>query len=1304
VDEEEDLQQAEDTAPQQEAAPARQEQEDPIASLGQDIMAEAAPARREDPIASLGQEILSGAQGSQKGEQPSQEGEAPQAEGMLASGARAAAHSVLPGVAGAAAFAPGAAAGAAIGSAFPGPGTIIGGVAGGLLSALGAGTAVSMAQEWLLNKLGFGDEAQQAANLKENPVATGVGSVAGMAATFGVGGAGALAGRVLRGGLIEGDAAQLIGRGVASTVSGGVDLLQTGDPKHAAAVAAGSGVAYNPTSLGQAALRGGEQLVEKLGIGGNAGRKFMTTLANAVHENPKNAEAEASPVTGATVDGAATETPKDPALAREAVQTSGTNTPGGYGSRSATPPPKDGIATGETQNTPVRDGGNKGIYAKDAVPGEEGGATTPAPLGTLNPDIEAVMRPKPEPAPEAPVQQAQQDQAPAPRAAPVDRTMDLIKSLQDAETTRTAARENPPSEFDLAAQKAVDAAANSPYRNTLKAGRQQDEAVSGPPGGGKPPPGESTLGGAPPPEPPKKSTIAPAEPTTRYKEGEKSTPELAAETVNRGFDNLSRNQNARWHEFKDALKSSLKTDSTLEGKRGEDLYHAIERGEMDKLDPKTKAAWDKFAGPRMERIAEAEKELVARGIKPAEEIGDPTHIHRLRNMPFSLSEWLNRDPTGMMRGMSRPDPFKALEYRGATAADGTRITLQDMSPNKYGVWKNGEQRVYSIDRGEDAKGFKNGDKIEYNGKEYTVDRGLTSDIEKHARDENGEPLKYKKNAALSLYEHEQQVKSALEHDDMIRTFKNDSALNPFREKANTPEGQAKLKQGWKELHGEAFKDFEGIVMHPDMAQAIRNNFDPGLGMHASSPINLMRAVNQFAVRSIFWNPIPHSFNALVHYLGARGEDWLPVTFKKGSFGIEKVGLDNYRNFIRSVGMGWDDVVKQKGTLIDLNRAGAPLVMSGIERARAQELTGKLLGVSLKSEPKFWGSAAQKFGLGKAVDAVKAVYDGSSRFLWSAGDIMMAARIHENEMKGMTREQAMKDASIHMPDYVLQNKLLGMRGLPSMMADPGVFMFGRYHAKVVDSLAHMTMDALGPKSSIEDRRKAFGNIGALVFMGAVLYPAADAAVQKLTGNADASQRRRGPLAPITNIQEGVKGEKTYASTISNLLTLSPGASFITEGLLTNRDFTGRNIVEPKSSLAKQGAQAAEYTAGKFVSPYKTVSDAFNPKSTKHPLLEGLAESVADVKVPTEGQKKGAFKGEQMRQSQAAQRDQKPRGLIEYGVNKVTPATPKVVARPSKGASEEVAPAAPPPAAPKARSSLRRDPLADLGNEIMRGAGQ
>ena len=1246
-------------------------------------------------------------------------GETPEAEGALASGARAAAHDVVPGVAGAAGFFPGAAAGAAIGSAFPGPGTLIGGIAGGLLGALGAGTAASQAQDWLLKKLGFDDEAQRAANLKEHPIATGLGSVAGLGVSFGVGGAGALAGRVLRGGLVEGDAAQLVGRGVAGVVSSGIDYAQTGDPLHAAAVGAGSGVAFKPTALGEAALGAGQQAATRLGIGGEAGKKFMSTLANAVHENPKNAEAEANPATGATVDGAATKT-RAPIDDDVADSTAGLSTPGGRG-QAAAAPVKDGIATGETQNTPPRDGGNDGRYAKDAAPDEVGAGTTPRDLGYIPEDVRAAVTEKP-PEPVAPRQQAQQEQpGPSveqrmqeqgvpqrkpgeplkdaspeeinkrmqeqgvpPRAAAAERPAETVKSdplvasLKQEQAKRAADAENPKdAAIDAATQKALDRSSlmrqgrQGMEEPAQKSGRQQlidkgwdpekvakmsnKEVMDNMGGGGKPP------------KPPKDQPSEPV-PTERYIQGDKSTAEKAAETVNRGLDNLMRNQAARAAEHRMLSRDVTKENSSMLGKGGEDLHHAIESGKLEELrktNPKLVEGMEKINAEMQPKIKAAQKELINRGKLPAEDLNDPNYIHRIKRIPFSFMEWLSRDPTGMVRGIEQPDSFKAIDYRGAEAADGSRIVVQDMGPNKFSVWKDGEQSIRTIERGEDAKGFKTGDKFEYNGKEYTADRGTTAEITKHARDEEGQPVRYKEHAPLSVFEEHQQLASMIEHDDMIKTFKTDKALDPYRMDARSAEGQAKKKEGWKELHGENFEEFKGIIMHPDMATAIRNNFDPGLGMK-NGVINFMRAMNQFAVRSIFWNPIPHAVNAAIHYVVARGEDWLPVEFKHNSWMPEKIGIDNYKRFVKSLAMGYDDVVHQRESLIDMNRKGAPLVMSSIDRANSHAVLGGIYNASLRNEPKFWNGAAQKYGLGTGVDAVKAVYDASQKILWMASDIMMSARIHELEMKGnMSREQATSHATTHMPDYVLPNRLLGSKGLPNAMADSSINMFGRYHIKVIDSLAHMTMDALGPKSTVEQRRQAFGNIGALIAVGAILYPAMDKVVQTVTGNKKAEFQRRGPMGPISGLIEGAKGEKTYASTVANLATLSPAASYLSELMLNNRDFAGRNIIEPKSSFIKQGTQFAEYTAQKMISPYSTLSRAVTPpaKGKAPGLGSSLLQQVTNTKVPTKEQSGGKQKGEEMKQQQAAQRDKKPRGLIESGINYITPRTSKRLHHPA-----------------------------------------
>jgi hypothetical protein len=288
-----------------------------------------------------------------------------------------------------------------------------------------------------------------------------------------------------------------------AAITGAIDYAAGGDLQHAGGAALGGAALGNPTTLGKAAIEGGE----------NVGKKISSLLATgkATQEEAGNLLS----ARGATVDGAATKPestgdypPGNPAeapkpnteLEKADVKTPGISTPGGYGGRTAAKPNED-VAIGNPGSKPMesnREGG------KDAIPEGAPGASiesgrAPAPLGTLDPGVEAVLRPKPE-EPAAPRQQAEQEQPGAPRAAAAERPAEtvksdpLVESLKQEQAKRAADAENPPSEFDQAAQKAVEA--GKKYGTLGRQARQQDEPVTG--GRGREPPREPP----PPTEPP----------------------------------------------------------------------------------------------------------------------------------------------------------------------------------------------------------------------------------------------------------------------------------------------------------------------------------------------------------------------------------------------------------------------------------------------------------------------------------------------------------------------------------------------------------------------------------------------------------------------------------------------------------------------------------------------------------------------------------------------------------------------------------------------------------------------------------
>jgi hypothetical protein len=245
----------------------------------------------------------------------------------------------------------------------------------------------------------------------------------------------------------------------------------------------------------------------------------------------------------------------------------------------------------------------------------------------------------------------------------------------------------------------------------------------------------------------------------------------------------------------------------------------------------------------------------------------------------------------------------------------------------------------------------------------------------------------------------------------------------------------------------------------------------------------------------------------MHYVVGRGWD-LDDPFLLGM-------THKSRNFFKSHVEGFNAAINQTELLQDLNKAGASLVMSKIDRQNLLPAIGKILGDDLKATPGKWEALASKFGIGKfhPVDLTKAVYNGAQRVLWTYGDALMASRIRELEMNGMSRADAIDHAAKHMPDYRLPLKFLGRRETVRLMSDQSLTVFGRYHMGMVDSLATMASETMGRSATPKQRWDALGNIVALGVMGLVVKPIMDSLLQGVTGNKNAENRARGPLVPL-----------------------------------------------------------------------------------------------------------------------------------------------------------------------------------------------
>lgn len=191
----------------------------------------------------------SGTQRSELPDAPWATKEAPEPEGPLATGIRAAGHSIIPAIGSLPAIGAGAKLGAMAGAPFGPLAAGVGTVGGGLIGALGGGYLLSKAQDYIADFFGINDTEQRQVNEEANPKSAFLGELAPNAAAFGMGAVPKLA--------------RAAGAGIMGGLEAGQEYANEGkfDPVKIA-MSAGFGAAFaKPTALGERGMSLGEKLV-----------------------------------------------------------------------------------------------------------------------------------------------------------------------------------------------------------------------------------------------------------------------------------------------------------------------------------------------------------------------------------------------------------------------------------------------------------------------------------------------------------------------------------------------------------------------------------------------------------------------------------------------------------------------------------------------------------------------------------------------------------------------------------------------------------------------------------------------------------------------------------------------------------------------------------------------------------------------------------------------------------------------------------------------------------------------------------
>lgn len=456
------------------------------------------------------------------------------------------------------------------------------------------------------------------------------------------------------------------------------------------------------------------------------------------------------------------------------------------------------------------------------------------------------------------------------------------------------------------------------------------------------------------------------------------------------------------------------------------------------------------------------------------------------------------------------------------------------------------------------------------------------------------PFRYSKNALADMIDvvAEQRVKKRLiEHTERIQAsggFKANSMLTDPKKLDQTRLTEPlKIKlaaeQGWTTTK---HPQYPGMIMHPRLAELL----DDASGAHTFS--EKVAAGNRLSLSLLFWSPYVHIFNVGYHNFVSRG---------MGNFTIP-----GHARAWRALGESLHDVGTQSPKFRQVLREGGPLLSASLDNRPLHEQIVKAL-------------ASSKDPIYKKLIGKLNILKQSNKTLWWAGDVLMMQRIREEEALGKTTKQAIREVRKHMPDYRVPPRVLGSRWVSQTMQDPALGQFNRFHYNVFASLGHMKAlfrpDSVTP---LKDQIDAFGHVTALLMLGAVIQPAINEVVRKLSSQRHSYVNNFGPLGPPGALGM-IPGEEQKGSMHNFLVHAFAFGPLVDSAiaLYQNADpFTHQTIMTQSGKKSDTWSQTGVRQAGQLiekmaqinVSPYEAVAQGWRDMHSDHWLPQSMAEAL------------------------------------------------------------------------------------------------
>ena len=348
-------------------------------------------------------------------------------------------------------------------------------------------------------------------------------------------------------------------------------------------------------------------------------------------------------------------------------------------------------------------------------------------------------------------------------------------------------------------------------------------------------------------------------------------------------------------------------------------------------------------------------------------------------------------------------------------------------------------------------------------------------------------------------------------------------------------------------------------MAPEVAHSLDDYW--GAFKDNKTPIGAaLSKVNQTIGRVMFMLPVRHVLNIADTWAQAKGVSSL-------------VNPKAYMRFPSTFAKAVDDVRTQGPLFKQVLDNGGALQTAREGQMNLHRVMLKKMGAEVAANPGMFSGIAKAMGHANPMTLARRLIAGSEdrHVLWASGDMLYMQHIRSLMSQGMKLKDAIAETEKTIPNYRVPSQIYngpGGRAAAQLYKDRNLTFFGRYRYGLLRSYADTLKNIVKPVAA-GDRAKALDRLGMMGFMGLVGYPFLDSAVQKATGNKNASFMRGGLSTLPYDVSLASKGEKDASQILESLITPAPGTTEPFE-LLYNHDlFSGQQIYDPTNPAAAAG---------------------------------------------------------------------------------------------------------------------------------------